>query len=178
MVQGAAQMIASRGVDAMSLRELAEQAQIPIGSTYHHFPGGKAQLVDEAVVSVGDGVTRLLDAAREKGPEHALRLFADNWRKVLDRSDFRAGCPVVAAVASVDPRHHAVARGVFEDWHRSLAAVLVEAGVAPDRAPRLARTVVAGIEGAVVLSRASGSADPLEDVVAELGVLIEAATRG
>jgi len=175
MVLGAAQMIATGGVDAMSLRVLADQAQIPIGSTYHHFPGGKAQLVDEAVQLVGARMTRLLDEARDQGPEHALRSFADNWRKVLEESDFRSGCPVIAAATAADSRHHAVARAVFDDWHRSLASILEESGVAPSRAPRLASTVVATVEGAVALARAAGSADPLDEVVEELAALLESA---
>jgi TetR/AcrR family transcriptional repressor of lmrAB and yxaGH operons len=175
MVAGAAQLIATGGVEAMSLRELAGQAQIPLGSMYHHFPGGKAQLVDEAVLLVGARITRLLDEARERGPEHALRSFADTWRTILEASDFRSGCPVVAAATANDPRHHAVAREVFGDWHRSLIQILVDDGVDPGRAPRLARTIVATIEGAVGLARAAGSADPLDEVVEELAAVIAAA---
>jgi AcrR family transcriptional regulator len=168
MVRGAAQMIAERGIDATSLRELAEQAQVPLGSTYHHFPGGKAELVDEAVTSVGRRVGRLLDSARENGPERALEQFAELWREVLRESDFHAGCPVLAAATARDERHHEVARSVFAHWHASLVSVLEDAGVGADRAPGLATLVVAGIEGAVGLARASGSTDPLDQVVAEL----------
>ncbi len=165
-------MIGTGGVDAMSLRELAQQAQIPLGSTYHHFPGGKRQLVDEAVLLVGARVTLLLNQARDQGPQRALRTLADTWRTILEDSDFKSGCPVVAAATATDPRHHEVARGVFEDWHRSLSAVLIDGGVPPGRAPGLARTVVASIEGAVALARAAGSADPLDEVVEELSVLL------
>jgi len=43
LVPGAARAIGTRGVGAMSLRDLAKEAGVPLGSTYHHFPGGKAQ---------------------------------------------------------------------------------------------------------------------------------------
>lgn len=175
MVRGAAQMIAERGVEATSLRELAEQAQVPIGSTYHHFPGGKAELVDEAVGSVGRRIARLLDSAREDGPERALEQFAEMWREVLRGSDFQAGCPVLAAATSRDPRHHEVARSVFTHWHASLVTVLEEAGVPPERAPGLATLVVASVEGAVGLARASGSTAPLDEVVAELRLAVRGA---
>ena len=67
MVVGAAKVISTGGVDAMSLRDLAEKAGVPFGSTYHHFPGGKAQLVDEAVRLVGAQVTKLIEEARTEG---------------------------------------------------------------------------------------------------------------
>ena len=64
MVAGAARMISRRGVDAMSLRELAEMEGVPLGSTYHFFPGGKAALVDAAVNHVGDRASyTMTDAA-------------------------------------------------------------------------------------------------------------------
>ena len=45
MIAGAAEAIGTQGAAAMSLRDLAREAGVPLGSTYHHFPGGKAQLV-------------------------------------------------------------------------------------------------------------------------------------
>lgn len=177
MVVGAAKMISSGGVDAMSLRVLAEQEDVPLGSTYHYFPGGKAELVDEAVSLVGARVTRLMEDARDRGPELLLGVFADNWRTALEQSGFRSGCAVLAAATATDPRHHVTARAVFEDWHRTLAAVLVDAGVPAERASRLARTMVATVEGAVAMARATGTADPLDDVVVELADLVKAAAR-
>ncbi len=177
MVVGAAKSIATGGVDAMSLRDLAVQAGVPLGSTYHHFPGGKAQLVDEAVQLIGAQVTTLIDEARTQGTDPVLRVFADRWRRILESSGYAAGCPVVAAAVATDPRHHDVAREVFADWHASLTAALADSGVPADRAGRLARTVVAATEGAVALARAAGTSEPLDEVVEELSSLVESARR-
>src|SRR6478735_3416487 len=49
MVSGAADMLGRRGLSAMTVRDLARHAGAPLGSTYHYFPGGKAQLAAEAV---------------------------------------------------------------------------------------------------------------------------------
>ena len=49
LVIGAADMIRRRGLNATSVRELAKHAGAPLGSTYHYFPGGKQQVVTEAV---------------------------------------------------------------------------------------------------------------------------------
>ena len=175
MVVGAAKVISTDGVDAMSLRDLAEKAGVPFGSTYHHFPGGKAQLVDEAVRLVGVQVTRLIEEARTQGTSHVLQVFADRWRRVLEASGYTAGCAVAAAAVATDPRHQAVAREVFADWHRALTSALRDSGVPPKRAGRLARTIVAATEGGVALARASGSAEPLDEVVDELAALVRSA---
>lgn len=177
MVVGAAKAIGTGGIDAMSLRDLAEREGVPLGSTYHYFPGGKAALAEEAVRFIGAQVTRMIEESRSEGADKVLHKFADRWHRVLEASDYRTGCAVAAAATATDPRQHVVAREVFEDWHRALTDVLLDAGVPKKRAPRLARTIVAATEGALALARASGSAQPLEEVVEELSALVESASR-
>jgi TetR/AcrR family transcriptional repressor of lmrAB and yxaGH operons len=176
MVVGAAKAIGTGGIDAMSLRDLAEREGVPLGSTYHYFPGGKSELAEEAVRFVGAQVTRMIEEARVEGAAHVLQVFADRWRRVLRSSDYRTGCAVAAAATASDPRQHAVAREVFEDWQRALVDVLLDAGVPKKRARRLARTIVATTEGALALARASGSAQPLDEVVEELSDLVQDAS--
>lgn len=175
MVAGAARMIGHGGVDAMSLRALAERFEVPLGSTYHYFPGGKAQLVDEAVRLEGAQVVALIDNTPATGPVGVLQAFAEMWRSVLTRSGYEAGCSVLAAASATEPGPRQAARDVFDDWNRALAGALVASGVPEERAPRLARTVIASVEGAIGLCRASSNADALDDVVAELSQILEAA---
>lgn len=168
-------MVGTRGAAATSLRELAKEAGVPLGSTYHHFPGGKQELVTEAVLAQGAHVDQLIDRARVEGAAAALAVLTDEWRRVLERSDFRVGCAVFAVATEDDAELRATANGVFHSWTRRLADVLVEHGVAPERAPGLARTVVAAVEGAVALCRAERSLAPLEEVSIELSRLVDAA---
>ncbi|WP_435770823.1 TetR/AcrR family transcriptional regulator [Nocardioides sp. SYSU DS0651] len=175
MVIGAARMVGTRGPGGTSLRELAKEAGVPLGSTYHHFPGGKRQLVDESVRFLGDHVARIIDSSREGGVEAALDALVAQWRRVLEDSGFRTGCAVLAVATEDDPELRQTATDVFAMWQEHLVAVLVAAGTDPARAPRLARTVVAAVEGAVALCRAERSVAPLEDVSQELRLLLEAA---
>ncbi len=174
MIAGAAEAIGTQGAAAMSLRDLARAAGVPLGSTYHHFPGGKAQLVEEAVAATGRQVSRLLEQSRAQGVEAALRSFAEHWRVLLVRTDFATGCPVLAVATEAEPALQEVARGVFAEWQQAIATALAADGVPPDRAASLGRLVIASLEGAVAVSRAERSADPLDEVVAELSALLAA----
>src|SRR5262249_52667678 len=49
MVFAAVQSIRERGVAGTALRDVVERAEAPRGSLQHYFPGGKDQLVAEAV---------------------------------------------------------------------------------------------------------------------------------
>jgi AcrR family transcriptional regulator len=175
MVAGAARAIGTRGVEAMSLRDLAKEAGVPLGSTYHHFPGGKAQLAEEAVSSVGRQVARLVDKARAEGIEAALEAFTSVWRGLLVETDFLTGCPVLAVATADDPDLKETARGIFASWHALMVDGLVADGVPATRAPGLARMIVAALEGAVAVSRAEGSLAPLDEVSAELIALVQSA---
>lgn len=168
MIHGAALLVGTRGASSMSLRELAKEAGVPIGSTYHHFPGGKQQLVEEAVNHIGSGINRRIEQTSERGVDAALEEFVDAWRKVLHDSDFRTGCPVLAVATEDDPTLREVATKVFDTWHTSLCLGFARAGVEDERASRLANLVIAAIEGAVALCRAEQSMKPLEDVTVEL----------
>jgi len=175
MIRGAARMVGTRGASATSLRELAREAGVPLGSTYHHFPGGKHELVTEAVLAQGMYVDELIDRARTEGAGAALAAMTGEWRRVLERSGFRTGCAVLAVATEDEPDLRATANRVFDSWRARLTGVLVEHGVAADRAPGLARTVVAAVEGAVALCRAERSLAPLQEVTVEIGRLIDSA---
>jgi AcrR family transcriptional regulator len=172
MVRGAARLVGTRGATSSSLRELAREAGVPLGSTYHHFPGGKQQLVEEAVRSVGNHITRIIESARDTGAGEALDVLTNEWRAVLESSGFRTGCAVLAVATEDDSDLSALATSVFGSWQHQLADVLVHTGVSEERAPRLARMIVAAVEGAVALCRAEHSIAPLEDVTAELHLLV------
>src|SRR5688500_3424436 len=175
MIHGAARMIGTRGVGAMSLRDLAREAGVPIGSTYHHFPGGRQQLIEEAIRAIGAAVTRRLEVGRERGPVAALDAFGDEWRTLLEDSDFLMGCPVFAVATADDEALRDVATEVLESWQATLAEVLAEGGVDPARSPRLAMFIVAAIEGAIALCQAEKSIGPLQDTMDEMHHVVDAA---
>jgi len=175
MIAGAARAIGTRGVGAMSLRDLAREAGVPLGSTYHHFPGGKTELAAEAVASTGRRVARLVESARDEGIDGAIAAFTRVWRELLVETDFRTGCPVLAVATGDDPGLTDTARSIFTSWQDLMVVGLVDGGVPAERAPGLARMIIASLEGAVAVSRAERSLEPLDQVSAELITLVQTA---
>ena len=178
MIQSAALLMRERGVDATSFSEVLAHSGAPRGSIYHHFPAGKAQLIEEATRFAGEFTAAGLAAAmHDSEPVEAVRGFVSLWRKILTRSDFGAGCPVVAAALEGDraPAVRDAAAHAFSQWE-DLLADAVEPH-APGRGPSIATLIIASIEGAVVLARAQRSVTPLERVAEELERVITAALR-
>jgi len=176
MIQSTALLMRERGVDATSFSEVLAHSGAPRGSIYHHFPGGKAQLIEEATRFAGEFTAAGLAAAmRDSEPVAAVRGFVSLWRKILTRSDFGAGCPVVAAALEGDraPAVRDAAAKAFSQWEELLADAVEPH--APGRAHSIATLIIASIEGAVVLARAQRSVAPLERVAEELDRVITAA---
>ncbi|MCC4273846.1 TetR/AcrR family transcriptional regulator [Marinomonas communis] len=169
LVSSAADMISRRGLDATSIRELAKYAKVPLGSTYHYFPGGKQQVAVEAIQYAGDNVAHLLQQALEAGPIAGLHSFLDLWRSRVKQSHFQAGCPVLA-VATEEPTDEVglatleAASEVFSKWRSLLAESLIKHGAEKAQANSIATLAVASVEGSVALCRAHRSLQPLDEI--------------
>jgi AcrR family transcriptional regulator len=176
MIQSALLLIGEQGVEATSFSQVIAHSGAPRGSIYHHFPGGKAQLVEEATRAGGDFIAATLRQAPD--PRTAVERVVEFWRAFLGGSAFAAGCPVVAATIEGDrtPAARDVAAETFASWIDLHAQVLRRAGVDDDRARRLGTLFVASIEGAVILARAQRSLEPLDSVLDELRAAIADAT--
>lgn len=192
MVAGAADLMSRRGVNATSIREVVRHTGTPRGSISHHFPRGKQQLIEDAIVFAGAQVSGpLLHLTRQHGAIGGLRAFVALWRQTLEKTGFEAGCPVLAvaieqyvsdamdkdgAPDEAAQRHLLeLADGVFTDWQRIMTEALKHEGLAAGRARRLATLVVASVEGTVAMCRAARSAKRLDEVRQELeAVLTEA----
>ncbi|WP_242676840.1 TetR/AcrR family transcriptional regulator [Rhodococcus sp. ABRD24] len=176
MIDSAVALMRERGVAATSFADVLAHSGAPRGSIYHHFPGGKSQLVAEATRSaaayLGRGITRVLGTGDTVS---ALRALVDLWRRGLEASNYESGCPMVAAALGTEPGARDVAGATFAEWRDLIAASLVEDGVAEARSASLAVLVVSALEGALVLAQAQGSSAPLDAVVDELEVLCRAA---
>jgi AcrR family transcriptional regulator len=171
MIVSASVLIRERGARATSIDDVLEHSGAPRGSVYHHFPGGREQLLRDATDFASEYVARRLERVRGDGPLAAIEALYDWYRECLIESDFRAGCPVVAVAVELPregPDLSDSARNAFERWRRGLASAMQAAGIDPSRADELGMLVLAAFEGALILSRTYRDLAPLDTVRREL----------
>lgn len=191
MVFAAAQLIRRDGVGATGMREIAARAEAPRGSLQHYFPGGKEQVVNEAVAWAGRYAGRRVDrylaeltesAARAEGGRPTsgalFAAMAQQWIDEFEAAGFTTGCPVAAATvdstASTPSAREATA-AAFTAWTTPLTAALTSLRVPATRAPALATLMISALEGAILMCRAHQSTAPLTTVTTELAPLLDAA---
>jgi AcrR family transcriptional regulator len=181
MVASAALLIRERGAHPTAIADVLEHSGAPRGSAYHYFPGGRTQLLCEAIDYASDQIAARL--AKADSTEALLDGMIAGFRKQLLNSEFRAGCPVVAvAVEAGEPDHTASpvqerAGAAFRRWTRQIVGRLQDDGVAAERAEELAMLIISSIEGAVVIARATHDVTPLDLIHRQLREQLTAATR-
>ena len=181
MVISAALLIRERGAHATAISDVLEHSGAPRGSAYHYFPGGRTQLLCEAVDYAGEHVAAIIAEARS-GPE-LMDTLIDKYRRQLLDTGFRAGCPVVAVSveAGEEERMEPVverAASVFDRWTDLIAQRFISDGIARERAADLAVLATTALEGAIVLTRVRRDLTPLDVVHRQLRDLLAAEATG
>ncbi|HUL27099.1 MAG TPA: TetR/AcrR family transcriptional regulator [Streptosporangiaceae bacterium] len=177
MIRSAARLFGSRGLSGTSFSDVLADSGAPRGSIYHHFPGGKRQLAEDAIGWTSEQVLGHLRACPASTAPGVLAWFIDLWRQSVLASGGSSGCPV--AGVAIDTAAAAddlidTARAAFSSWTALLAGQLEVAGVPAHRAGPIATASLAAMEGALILCRAERSSQPLEATAQELMNLLPA----
>jgi TetR/AcrR family transcriptional repressor of lmrAB and yxaGH operons len=179
MVRAAATLIGAGGVSATSFSDVLEASGAPRGSIYHHFPGGKRQLVAEAVEWTSEQIQAYQRGCDATTPSGIIEYFVELWRQIVTSSGAHAGCPIAALATDPygdDPQLAAAVGRAFEAWTTILTGQLTSAGMSGSDALAVATTTVAAMEGALILCRARGSVAPLDAIATQLNQLVTART--
>jgi len=168
MVDSAATLIRERGIHGVGLREVVTHSGGPRGSLGRYFPGGKTQLMTEAIdVAIAELSGEVDEALTQaKTFPDAIAAIVAPWRRLLIAHDFTLGCPLAATVVDAagndDLRVHV--DELLSKWHASVADVYSRFGASTPVAQQQSTVLLAALEGALILARARRSTEPLDTV--------------
>lgn len=178
MVKSASVLLRRHGVHGTTFPLVLEHAGAPRGSITHHFPGGKTEMLVDAVTLVRDEVSDRLRRAADDGAssQQLLSGICDYFAEWLTRTDFTASCPVaaVAEEAFDDDALGSAAAGAIEAWVEIVATRLRSEGHDRRTAQGLAMVCVASVEGALLMARVQRTLAPLQAVRVHVGRLVAA----
>lgn len=176
MLDSAVALLRERGIAGVTLDAVLSRSQAPRGSVYHHFPGGRNELILAAAQQAGDYITALVnETSAESDPPTMFDQFVRFWQQTLAETDYLAGCPIAALGLSSHhdtPEAAELVRDIFTRWQTNVSVVLTANGIPHARAERLATVTVAALEGAIILCRAHRNNRPLDDVHTEIAPLL------
>lgn len=156
------------GYEGASMSTITARTRLSKGSLYHFFPGGKEQMAAEVLAHIDAWFAREIFVPLETAdPQTAI---AQMWTAVDQY--FRSGkriCLIGAfALDETRDRFASPVRTYFERWIKALEGALKRDGIPAGLAKQLAEDAVAGIQGALVLARASADETVFERSLAGL----------
>ena len=168
MVRSAATLIREHGIHGTGLREVVAHSGGPRGSLGRFFPGGKTQLVTEAIdvalVDLFDELERTLSEAETFA--EAIGVIVTPWRRLLVDHDFALGCPLAATIcdAADNDSLRTHVSDLLARWQAPVADAYAKFGAPQAEAEANATVLMATLEGALMLARARRNLEPLDTV--------------
>jgi TetR/AcrR family transcriptional regulator, lmrAB and yxaGH operons repressor len=166
LISSAAGLFQRRGFHGIGLIELLETSGAPRGSFYYHFPEGKEQLADVAILKAGGDVTAMINWAFADAASFSdgAKRLASKIGERFERSGFADGCPVTSVMLETvpeSPRLAITCKAIFQDWIDAVAehAKRFDHG---EQAGDMAIGLVIALEGAWIVARAQSSVRPFE----------------
>lgn len=166
ILTAAAELMRVRGYAAVGMKDIAAASGAPIGSLYHHFRGGKVQIVGEALANAGQAygllIPSIVDAYTDLG--EAIEGVFVQAAEDMAGTGFANMCPVASVAAEVadtveDLR--ATSAEVFRGWVDGGAAYFESRGLPAPQARDVTLALIGALEGAFVLARTLRDAEPL-----------------
>ncbi|MQY04905.1 TetR/AcrR family transcriptional regulator [Actinomadura macrotermitis] len=165
------ELIESGGYYGAGLNQVIAASGAPRGSLYFHFPGGKDELVGASLRRAGQEIAATLDGPAAPSAAELVEAILRALGARMEESDWRKGCPIATVAlemaAGNDPLQKACSE-IYTSWEEALRARLADRPDADD----LAVTILALIEGALLLARAHRSREPLTRVTRQITALL------
>ncbi|RZM79717.1 TetR/AcrR family transcriptional regulator [Leptolyngbya iicbica] len=143
------------GYDGATLSKISEATGLGKASLYHHFPGGKDEMVQSVLGYAGEWVqTNVLALlAGDGSPEVRLQKMCDRIDELYAGGTQPCVLAILQSGTGRDLFHDSVKASV-EQWIAAIAVVVVEAGIDPMVARQRAEDALIAIQGSLVVSQA------------------------
>ncbi|MBF2026974.1 MAG: TetR/AcrR family transcriptional regulator [Oscillatoriales cyanobacterium C42_A2020_001] len=157
------------GYDGATLSKISEATGLGKASLYHHFPGGK----DEMVQVVLDYLERWLDQnvlqtlQRPGEPLSRLQQMCDRVSEVYEGG--KQPClSAILLLGSAREVFHDRVKAVYRAWIDAIALVLTEAGMSENLAQQRAEDAVIAVQGSLIVSQGLDNPSPFQRVMHHL----------
>jgi AcrR family transcriptional regulator len=166
ILDASTELFRRQGLTGTGIKQVLAAANVPFGSLYHHFPGGKDQLAAETITRAGAWYAQMVTEHLLSIPDpvESIRAAFLAAGETLETTDYADACPIetiALEVASTKEPLRIACRDVFESWVVGMSAWLEAGGVDAAQTRALALTIISALEGAFVLARAARSTEVL-----------------
>jgi TetR/AcrR family transcriptional repressor of nem operon len=185
IIEVAAPIFNQRGYEGCSMQALMEATGLEKGGLYRHF-SSKEDLAAEAFrYALGQVIqARTGDLGQIDGSVAKLRYIVKQFVEIP--SPMAGGCPLMNTALDADdgnPVLKKLAAKGLKDWKKRICRIVAKGKrcgeIVPDTMPeRIANTIIATLEGSLLISRMEGTRDALRHARSTLEVVLSALEAG
>ncbi len=177
MIDATLTLLSRSGLSGAGINQVIALSGAPKGSVYHHFPGGKQELVAAALRQFDAAFRGYLTHLWSKpgAASDKVQHFVAGVARRLQAADYQEGCPVGGVILDLDRDSESlrsVCRDILDGWVEVIASHLTDALEA--QRLELAGFMVTALEGGLILSRAQRTTRPLVEAGRMLARQLEA----
>ena len=169
-------LMQAQGYNATGLNQIIKESGTPKGSLYHYFPGGKEQLVSEAIKLSAQEMGQKMMGAFDQccSLSEALEAIVDAGITQLKESGYECGCPIATVALEASPGSvQETCESAFRGAQTLIESRLLMDGFKPEKAKALATFMFSAYEGALMLSRTQRDVHPLENLKTMIPQLLQ-----
>ena len=170
LIRTASTLFRQKGYSGVGLSEILTAAELPKGSLYYHFPGGKRELADAATRWAGERIEAMLEDELAQATDFNAGAIAlcDALAKAVTRKNTVSACPVfsILQAAPSEPALRETVHAVYGSWTDCLCRHAARLNhPAPARAASLLHQ---RLQGAWILAYSAQSDAPFRDLAEDL----------
>ncbi len=163
------QLFRQHGYDGATLSKISEATGLGKASLYHHFPGGKDEMVETVLDYLedwmGQNILQMLQGTGD--PVVRLQQMCDRLSEVYEGGKQPCLSAILLLGSARDVFHDQVER-LYRVWIDAIAEVLITAGLDDKTALQQGENAVIAIQGSLLLSQGLNNHGPFQRVIQQL----------
>ncbi|WP_040949448.1 TetR/AcrR family transcriptional regulator [Gorillibacterium massiliense] len=166
IVDIAIKLFQQKGYNGVGLNEILQSGKITKGALYHHFPGGKEELLIACIETTNAMICEDIGSIFAAFPttQAAAIALLDKLIVLYETEGTIAFYTIGSVVSGMDSLHDPVRKAcsrLYADMQEIYSNKLMADGYSRDAASSTALMMTASIEGGIMLCLTNRSADPL-----------------
>ena len=167
IARSAGALFEENGYFGTGTNDILKQSDVPKGSMYFHFPGGKEEVATHAIELMTDETSALLSEAlaEASSPSDAVHMIIGYFCGRMTETGYRCGCPIATVGLELSGTQSPVLKAcaaAYAHW-TELLAVALSKHVKQEHADTLASRIFTIIQGSLLVSRITGNVAPMQD---------------
>lgn len=166
------------GYEGVTLSKISQETGLKKASLYYHFPGGKAEMAEAALMSVNQWLEtsilqRLNDAvsqieANETAPAAVFQAMCEETSRFFKQGENACLWAVLVMEQSSHELFRTQISWAFAEWVDAIANVLIAAGLEATLAKQRGEDAMIAIQGALILSHGLNDFSSFQRVIKQL----------